>query len=77
VGQDELFIGGNWVKPSTGHRIEVISPHTEEPVARIAAAGAADVDKAVRAARAAFDHGPWPRTEAAERIDAVRRLAKK
>ena len=74
--QDELFIGGNWSKPSTNRRIEVISPHTEMPVAHVAAAGADDVDKAVENARAAFDAGPWPRLEPAERIDAVRRLTK-
>jgi acyl-CoA reductase-like NAD-dependent aldehyde dehydrogenase len=74
--QDELFIGGNWTKPGTYRRIEVISPHTEAPVARVAAAAPDDVDKAVDAARAAFDAGPWSRTEPAERVDAVRRLAK-
>jgi acyl-CoA reductase-like NAD-dependent aldehyde dehydrogenase len=74
--QDELFIGGNWAKASTDRRIEVLSPHTESPVARVAAAAPADVDKAVDAARAAFDTGPWPRLQPAERIDAVRRLAK-
>jgi acyl-CoA reductase-like NAD-dependent aldehyde dehydrogenase len=74
--QDELFIGGIWSKPSTDRRIEVISPHTENPVAQVAAAGPDDVDKAVEAARAAFDTGPWPRLEPTERIDAARRLAK-
>jgi acyl-CoA reductase-like NAD-dependent aldehyde dehydrogenase len=74
--QDELFIGGNWSKPSTNQRIDVISPHTEMPVAQVVAAGPDDVDTAVEAARAAFDDGPWPRLEPAERIDAVRRLAK-
>jgi acyl-CoA reductase-like NAD-dependent aldehyde dehydrogenase len=76
VRQDELFIGGYWAKPSTSRHIDVISPHTEQPVARVAAAEPDDVDKAIEAARAAFDNGPWPRTEAAERIDAIRRLAK-
>jgi acyl-CoA reductase-like NAD-dependent aldehyde dehydrogenase len=76
VHQDELFIGGKWVKPSTDGSIEVVSPHTETPVARAAAAGPGDVDKAVEAARSAFDTGTWPRLEPAERIDGVRRLAK-
>ena len=57
---DELFIGGSWLQASTEQRIEVVSPHSEQPVARIAIAGPADVDKAVAAARAAFDSGPWP-----------------
>jgi len=74
--QDELFIAGSWTKASTARRIEVVSPHTEEPVANVAAAGPDDVDKAVAAARSAFDTGPWPRLDPAERIDAVRRLAK-
>ena len=74
--QDELFIGGNWAKPSTDRRIEVISPHSEEPVAQVAAASPNDVDTAVEAARGAFDAGPWSRQTPAERIDAVRRLAK-
>jgi len=76
VHQDQLFIGGNWAKPSTDRRIEVISPHSEEPVAQVAAAGTADVDTAVEAARVAFDTGSWSRQTPAERVDAVRRLAK-
>jgi len=76
VRQDELFIGGNWAKPSTDRRIEVISPHSEEPVAQVAAASPNDVDTAVEAARGAFDTGPWSGQTPAERIDAVRRLAK-
>ncbi len=73
--RDELFIGGMWTAPSSDAVIEVISPATEEPVARVAAAAPADVDAAVAAARTAFDDGPWPRLEPAERIAAVRRLA--
>jgi len=55
--------------------IEVISPHTEQAIAEVAAAGPAGVDDAVRAARAAFDTGPWGKSESSERIAAVRRLA--
>jgi acyl-CoA reductase-like NAD-dependent aldehyde dehydrogenase len=54
---------------------EVISPHTEESIAEVAAAGPADVEAAVNAARAAFDSGPWGHCEPSERIAAVRRLA--
>lgn len=71
----DLFIGGEWTTPGTPRRIEVVSPHTERPLARVAAAGVPDVDRAVAAARRAFDEGPWPRTDPAERIAAVRRLA--
>ncbi|QRY53001.1 aldehyde dehydrogenase [Mycolicibacterium septicum] len=55
--------------------IEVISPHTEQPIARVVQAQPADVDAAVVAARAAVDQGPWPRLEPADRIAVVRRLA--
>lgn len=54
---------------------EVISPHTEEPIAEVAAASPADVDAAVSAGRAALDSGAWGRTGPAERVAAVRRLA--
>jgi acyl-CoA reductase-like NAD-dependent aldehyde dehydrogenase len=75
VHQDELFIGGQWRAPSTDDRIDVVSPQTESAVARVAAAGPDDVDAAVRAAREAFDSGPWPRLDPAERITAIRSLA--
>lgn len=73
---DELFIGGIWQAPKTGQRIEVTSPHTERPVASVATAAPADVDRAVAAARDAFDAGPWPRADPAERTEVVRRLAR-
>jgi acyl-CoA reductase-like NAD-dependent aldehyde dehydrogenase len=73
--QDQLFIGGAWTRPSTDSRIEVISPHSEIPIARVAAAGPADVDAAVTAARRAFDTGPWPGLAPTERIALVRQLA--
>jgi acyl-CoA reductase-like NAD-dependent aldehyde dehydrogenase len=70
-----LFIGGEWASPSGDGLLEVVSPHTEKPIAAVAAAGPADVDRAVSAARLAQDEGPWPRLDPAERIAAVGRLA--
>ena len=58
-----------------GEVFDVISPHTEESIAEVAAAGPADVDFAVNAARAAFDSGPWGRTEPLDRVAGIRRLA--
>ena len=58
---DKLFIGGKWVAPSTSEVIEVHCPATGEYVGKVPLAAAADVDAAVAAARAAFDHGPGPR----------------
>jgi acyl-CoA reductase-like NAD-dependent aldehyde dehydrogenase len=58
-----------------GDAFERHSPATGELVAAVAAGTASDVDAAVAAARAAFDHGPWPRTTAPERARVLRRLA--
>ncbi|MGY1743545.1 MULTISPECIES: aldehyde dehydrogenase [unclassified Blastococcus] len=71
---DRLFIGGQWVRPATDERIEVVSPITEEVVATVPAASPADMDAAVAAARKAFDEGPWPRMTPAERAEALRRV---
>ncbi|WP_216894375.1 aldehyde dehydrogenase [Nocardia alni] len=72
---DALFVGGAWIPPATSATIDVVSPHTEKVVGQVPAAAPADVDAAVRSARAAFDEGPWPRLEPAHRIEAVRLLA--
>ena len=64
---DQLFIGGHWVTPEGTDTIAVVSPSTEEVVARVPDATEADIDKAVAAARHAFDHGPWPHMDPAER----------
>ena len=58
-----------------GEVFDVISPHTEESIAEVVAAGPADVDAAVNAARAAFDFGPWGRSEPMDRVAAILRLA--
>jgi betaine-aldehyde dehydrogenase len=63
----KFFIDGQWISPSTERQIEVISPATEEVYVRVAAAEEADINRAVTAARAAFDRGPWPRMSHAER----------
>ena len=51
----ELFINGEWIKPESGEYIDIISPSTGEKLGEFAAANSADVDKAVDAARAAFE----------------------
>jgi aldehyde dehydrogenase (NAD+) len=72
---ERFFIGGRWVKPSSGDTLNVISPVTEESVMHFAAAAPGDVDAAVAAAREAFDNGPWPRMSAAERGQKLIELA--
>ena len=64
---DKLFIGGEWVAASSGRMIELTNPASEEVVGKVAEADAADMDKAVAAAREAFDNGPWPKMSPAER----------
>jgi len=71
----KLFIGGRWVAPKAGGTIEVVSPNTESVVAVVAEATEPDVDAAVAAARKAFDEGPWPRMEPAERAAVVRKMS--
>jgi betaine-aldehyde dehydrogenase len=71
---DRLFIGGDWVSPVSDLMIESISPLTGEVLARVPAAGPADVDAAVRAARVAFDDGPWTAWSPHQRAAAIMRL---
>jgi acyl-CoA reductase-like NAD-dependent aldehyde dehydrogenase len=72
-----LYVGGAWSSPTSTETLDVISPHSEEVIATVPVAGPGDVDRAVAAARAAFDEGPWPRLDPLERVDAVRRLAER
>ncbi len=72
---DQLFIGGRWRTPSGPERLQVISPHSEEPIAEVPAGSADEVDAAVRAARRAFDEGPWPRLQPQERMRKIEELA--
>ena len=71
------YVNGQWVSSSTGETFPVFDPSTEEVIANVAAANASDVDKAVKAARAAFDSGPWPATTAQDRGRILFKLAEK
>ena len=70
-----LLIGGRLVPAADGAVFPAISPRDDQPVARIAQAGAADVAAAAAAAREAFDEGPWGRTTARDRGAALLRIA--
>jgi aldehyde dehydrogenase (NAD+) len=70
-----LFIGGEWVEPASSRAIDVISPHSEELVGRVPEGIEADIDRAVAAARDAFDNGEWPRLSPEERIAAVQKFS--
>jgi len=65
--QTQLFIDGQFVDSAKGETFETINPVTEQPITRVQRASRVDVDKAVLAARIAFDHGPWRKMSATDR----------
>ncbi|PKT73288.1 aldehyde dehydrogenase [Streptomyces populi] len=76
VEHTRLFIGGHWENPAGTDVIEVVSPHDGHLVGRVPHASTEDVDRAVAAAREAFDHGPWPRMTVGERVEVMGRITK-
>jgi len=76
VAQEQgVLIGGRWTPTLDGRTIPVVSPATEEPIAHVSLGGVQDIDRAVRAARDAFDHGPWPRMSPTERAAILARAS--
>jgi betaine-aldehyde dehydrogenase len=73
----QMSINGQWVASATGKMFDVIDPSTEEVIAQVPDANSADIDRAVAAARAAFDSGPWGQTTAQERGRVLFRLAER
>ena len=73
--RDQIYIGGEWVDPEGSGTIDVVSAHSEEVIGRVPDATPADMDRAVAAARHAFDHGPWPHLDPAERAAGIARLS--
>jgi phenylacetaldehyde dehydrogenase len=70
----QLFINGEWVGAASGKTFETPDPATGRPLARVAEGAAEDIDRAVRAARAAFDDGPWGRFTPSERGRVIWRI---
>src|SRR2546421_6380818 len=71
----QMFIGGEWVNAQSGRTFESINPYTGKVWAVVPEAAEADVDAAVRAARAALDEGPWGRMTGTQRARVIRRPA--
>jgi betaine-aldehyde dehydrogenase len=71
---DKLFIGGEWVAPASDRRFEVTNPYSLESAGSAPEAVEADVDRAVAAARAALESGPWAEATAAERVALMQAL---
>jgi aldehyde dehydrogenase (NAD+) len=73
----KFYLNGSWVDASGDAATTVISPITEQPIARISLAGPIDVDRAVASARDALETGPWSRMSLQERASLLHRLAEK
>ncbi|OZE93564.1 aldehyde dehydrogenase [Rhodococcus sp. 15-1189-1-1a] len=71
--RDQLFINGQWCKPHSTGRIQVVSPSTEQAIGEVPDADVDDVDAAVASARSAFEQGPWRASSVAERADVLER----
>jgi aldehyde dehydrogenase (NAD+) len=70
-----LLINNQWLEASSGRTFPTVNPATGEEICQVAEADSADVDRAVRAARAAFERGPWHKMAAAERGRLLNKLA--
>jgi aldehyde dehydrogenase (NAD+) len=75
ISATKLLIGNKWVDAASGKTFPTINPATGEVIAQVAEADAADVDKAVGAARAAFEKGAWRKMSASQRGQLMYRLA--
>jgi acyl-CoA reductase-like NAD-dependent aldehyde dehydrogenase len=71
----EMLVGGEWIEARSGKTFESVNPYTGRVWATAPEAGEEDVDRAVRAAREAFDEGPWGGMTGTERARLMRRLA--
>lgn len=69
-----LYVNGEWVAPQGAGFYDVVNPSTEAVIGHVAEAAPADVERAVAAARLAFDKGPWPRMTIKERYQRMRRF---
>ena len=70
-----LLIDGKWVPAESGKTFDTYNPATDEVLCKVAEGGKADVDKAVKAARKAFEEGPWRKMAPAERARLMYKLA--
>ena len=75
VSNQKLFINGKWVNSISGKTFATLNPSTGQEICQVAEADSADVDLAVKAARKAFESGPWKKMSAAERGRRINKLA--
>ena len=75
VRQTQLLIDGKWCDAKSGKTFATYNPATEEKIADVAEGDAADIDRAAKAARKAFESGDWPKMDARDRGRLLNRLA--
>lgn len=75
ISATKLLINNRWVDSDSGKTFSPVNPSTGEEICEIAEADASDVNKAVKAAREAFENGPWRKTQASDRGKMLHRLA--
>src|ERR1700689_2195802 len=73
--QEPMFIGGKWLDSASGKTFATLNPATGEEICQVAEGDKADIDLAVKAARHAFETGPWPKMNASDRGRLLHRLA--
>src|SRR5687767_2885706 len=72
---EPMFINGKWVNSVSGKSFATLNPATGQPICQVAEGDKADIDLAVKAARQAFESGPWSKMSAAERGRLMHKLA--
>lgn len=75
VRDQKMLIDGKWVDSASGKTFETLNPATGEVICRVAEGDKADIDLAAKAARRAFDSGPWAKMSASERGRLMYKLA--
>ena len=75
AGKHQLLIDGKSTDATSGKRFDVVDPATGQAIAAVAEADKADVDEAVKAARRAFESGPWSKTSPQDRCKLMWKLA--
>src|SRR5919198_846893 len=75
VKDQPMFIGGKWVDSVSGKTFPTTNPATGQVICQVAEGDKADIDLAVKAARNAFEEGPWPKMSASERGRLLNKLA--
>lgn len=70
-----FYINGQWLKAASERTFATINPATEQTITEVSAGNAQDIDNAVRAARDAFDHGPWPKMTGSQRGEYLQKIA--